>query len=182
MKVESELDAGSRFQVRLPMPVAPSGLQAATRADPASLRGKSALVVEDNPTNAAVIEAHLKAWGMRVWLAGNGQEGLDRLEQLHAAGARFDLAVIDMQMPVLDGVAFAERVRERPQTAPARIVMLTSMATDEDARRARAAGVDVYLAKPVRQHELLRAILQLAETGPPGALAPVELGARILVA
>jgi signal transduction histidine kinase/CheY-like chemotaxis protein len=181
IEVHSELDVGSRFQVRLPMPIASGVQQALPRADPASLRGQCALVVEDNPTNAAVIQAHLKRWGMRVWLAANGREGLERLEEQHAAGVRFDLAVIDMKMPMLDGIEFAEHVQLQPQTAPARIVMLTSMATDEDARRARAAGVDVYLAKPIRQHELLRAVLQLAEAAPPSTAARAVLGARILV-
>jgi signal transduction histidine kinase/DNA-binding response OmpR family regulator len=181
LSVQSQLGAGSVFDVRLPLPIGSAVPAIAPLADPSCLRGKHALVVDDNPTNAAVIEAHLKAWGMRVWLAGDGSEGLDRLAALHASGQRVDVALIDMKMPVLDGLGFAEGARDRPQIAPLRIVMLTSLATDEDARKARAAGVDVYLAKPIRQHELLRAVLQVPQTGPVYAAAPLALGTRILV-
>jgi len=183
MDVRSQPDAGSTFHFRLPMPIGSGPPAMPAAPDPDSLRGKCALIVEDNPTNAAVLEDHLLQWGVRVWIAGNGVEGLERLSELHASGARVDLALIDMKMPLMDGIAFAEALRSsRPSIAPARLVMLTSVATDEDARRARAAGVDRYLAKPVRQVELLRAIQPAPESAPAGAVSSVALGARVLVA
>jgi signal transduction histidine kinase/CheY-like chemotaxis protein len=182
MDVRSQLGAGSTFHFRLPLPIGSSLPAMPAAPNPDSLRGRRALIVEDNPTNAAVIEDHLLQWGMQVWLAGNGVEGLERLAELHASGARIDLALIDMKMPLMDGIACAEALRGRPTIAPARRVMLTSVATDEDARRARAAGVDRYLAKPVRQADLLRAIQPAPESAPTGAAATVALGARVLVA
>jgi two-component system sensor histidine kinase/response regulator len=129
-----------------------------------------------------VVEAHLRGWGMHVSLAGHGEEGLAVLRAALAADDKIELVLVDMKMPVMDGVAFAEQLRREPALAPSRLVMLTSVATDEDARRARAAGVDLYVAKPVRQQELLRAIQHAAE--PPAATGghASMLGARVLVA
>ena len=179
MTVQSRLEVGSTFHFRIPLPTGSETQPLPTKPE---LRGKYALVVEDNPTNAAVIEGHLRLWGMRVCLAANGREGLQRLNQLHADGERVDLALIDMKMPVMDGIEFVEALARMPQIAPAHLVMLTSVATDDDARRARAAGVDLYLAKPIRQQELLRAIQQLPEAAPRSPMPVVPIGARILVA
>jgi len=168
---------GIPFQVGTATPESPS-----VPADPGTLRGRRALVVDDNPTNAAVVEAHLGGWGMQVATAAHGGEAMDWLRAAHARGESVDVALIDMKMPVMDGIALAERLRDEPQLAPRHLVMLTSVATDEDARRARALGVDLYVAKPVRQQELLRAVLQAGDSlRVPGGTAPA-LGARVLVA
>jgi signal transduction histidine kinase/CheY-like chemotaxis protein len=180
--VESVPAVGSTFRFSLPLKTGSAALVASAPADPAGLQGLCALVVEDNPTNAAVVEAHLRAWGMRVWLAANGSEAFELLRAAQRRGQRFDLALIDMKMPVMDGIEFAERLRLEAQLAPRRLVMLTSVGTDEDARRARLAGVDLYVAKPVRRQELLRAIVHVADPGAAGAAPPPLLGARVLVA
>jgi len=180
--VESEPGVGSIFRFNLPLPTGSAALVAQAPADPAALHGLSALIVEDNPTNASVVEAHLKDWGMRVCLAGNGSEALVLLREAQQHGERFDLALIDMKMPVMDGIEFAEQLRADPRIVPRRLVMLTSVASDEDARRARRAGVDLCVAKPVRRQELLRAIAHAGETGAPGAAVSPVLAARVLVA
>ncbi|WP_372526921.1 response regulator [Piscinibacter sp.] len=182
LHVQSELGVGSTFHFCIELPLGSAAHTSAPRLGAASLRGRTALVVEDNPTNAMVVEAHLKTWGMRVVLAGNGLEGLQRLREAHGRAQRIDVVLVDMKMPVMDGIEFAERVRLEPHLAPARMVMLTSVATDDDARRARSAGVHLYVSKPVRQQELLRAIQKGPDIVPTGAAAPVVLGARVLVA
>ena len=182
LDVQSELGVGSTFHFCLPLATGPGAPRLAEpAADPASLRGQFALVVDDNPTNAAVIEAHLKDWG-RVALAADGAQALELLRELHARRERVDVALIDMKMPVMDGIEFAEQLKREPQLAPARLVMLTSLGTDDDARRARAAGVDLCIAKPVRQHDLLRALRRVRDDPLAPAGAPVALGARVLVA
>ncbi len=182
LAVDSQPEVGSTFHFRLALATGSAALVAHAPADPAGLQGLSALVVEDNPTNAAVVEAHLKAWGMRVWLAANGSAAIELLREAQRRGERLDLALVDMKMPVMDGIEFAERLRLEAHLAPRRIVMLTSVATDEDARRARRAGVDLYVAKPVRRQELLRAIVHVGDAGPAATLPASPLGARVLVA
>src|SRR5204862_5868925 len=115
------------FRFDLPLPTGSAVLMAQAPADPAAQQGLCALVIEDNPTNASVVEAHLKDWGMRVWLAGNGSEALALLHDAQQRGERFDLALIDMKMPVMDGIEFAEQLRAEPRIVPRRMVMLTSV-------------------------------------------------------
>jgi len=182
LEVDSLPDVGSTFRFNLPLRTGSSAQVLHAPANPAGLQGLSALVVEDNPTNAAVVEAHLKTWGMRIWLASDGAHALALLRQARQRGERFDLALVDMKMPVMDGIEFAEQLRVEADVAPRRLVMLTSVATDEDTRRARLAGVDLCIAKPVRRQELLRAIVQVADPGLADAAPASLLGARVLVA
>jgi signal transduction histidine kinase/DNA-binding response OmpR family regulator len=180
--VQSRLGAGTSFRFMLPLAQGLGPLRDAAPADPQQLRGKRALVVDDNPTNAAVVESHLRRWGMHVELAGHGEQALAVLRRSHERGLPIDIALVDMKMPVMDGIEFAEQVRRSPHFAEMRMVLLTSVASDTDARRAREAGVDLYVAKPVRQQELLRAVLQLAEPASalPAAVAPLR--AHVLIA
>jgi signal transduction histidine kinase/CheY-like chemotaxis protein len=182
LSVDSQPGVGSTFRFRLPCKVGRVNVQPVQRVDAARLAGQHALVIDDNPTNATVVEAHLRGWGMRVSLAGHGAEGLAVLRAALATNDRIELVLVDMKMPVMDGIAFAEHLKRDTALAPARLVMLTSVATDDDARRARAAGVDMYVAKPVRQQELLRAIQHVAEVPAPAGGHASELGARVLVA
>jgi len=115
-------------------------------------------------------------------VVAHGAEALVWLRQAHARNETVDVALIDVKMPVMDGIELAERLRDEPHLAPSHLVMLTSVATDSDARRARALGVDLYVSKPVRQQELLRAMLRAQEAGGHGPRAPTLLGARVLVA
>jgi CheY-like chemotaxis protein len=160
------------------VPTSPDGAP----PDAQSLRGMRALVVDDNLTNAAVVEEHLHSWGLDVQTAGNAAQALSLLEAAHARGAPFELALLDLKMPEIDGIALAEAMRRQPALADIRTVLLTSVATDQDARRARDAGVQVYVAKPVRQQELLRALLQAADPVLPAPQPTPPLGAHVLVA
>jgi CheY-like chemotaxis protein len=181
LQVDSEPGAGSTFHFRIPLieGIAPAS---APPSDPAALRGRRALVVDDNPTNAAVVEAHLASWGMHVAVVAHGAEALVWLRQAYARNETVDVALIDVKMPVMDGIELAERLRDEPHLAPSHLVMLTSVATDSDAPRARALGVDLYVSKPVRQQELLRAMLRAQEAREHGPRAPALLHARVLVA
>ncbi len=177
--VHSELGHGTTFVCELPLVVGSRAPAHPAPADPRWLRGQRALVVDDNPTNAAVLEAHLQGWGMRVDTARSGALALRRLRTLHAAGERFAVALVDMKMPGMDGIEFAEQLQREPHLAPLRLVLLNSQGNPDDSRRARDAGVDATLAKPVRQRDLLRALVPDARTGP-AAPAP-RARARILV-
>ena len=182
LEAASEPGRGSEFRFRIPLVASSAPVSSPVPTDPAGLHGKWALVVDDNPTNAAVVEAHLHQWGMRVSLASDGMKALAMLREWHAEGRRTDVALIDMKMPVMDGIELAERLREQPWIAPKRLVMLTSVATDDEARRARAAGIDHHVAKPVRQQELLRALIRQADAPASRPAPSVALGARVLVA
>mgnify|MGYP001094655389 FL=1 len=120
------------------------------------------LLVEDNPINQKVATHLLGKWGHRVTVANHGQEALDRLD-----GARFDVVLMDMQMPVMGGVEATQRIRRREteQNLPRlRIVAMTANALEADRTACLAAGMDDYLSKPFKAAELAAKLVAASPT------------------
>ncbi len=116
------------------------------------------LVVDDHPTNRTVLENMLTGWGAEVVLARDGREAL---ELLHPAGAplpRFDLALIDMHMPHLDGLGLAHAVRAAGMHPDMRLILLSSVSSPDDVLASQRAGFHRFVAKPVRRAELRQAL------------------------
>ena len=118
------------------------------------LTGKRILVVDDAAENRFLIERLLAKRGAEVCGAANGREGVDR-----ALNEEFDLILMDMQMPVMDGFAAASELRSRGYRRP--IVALTAQAMREDRERCLDAGCDDYVAKPIQTNLLLQVITDL---------------------
>jgi signal transduction histidine kinase/ActR/RegA family two-component response regulator len=142
---------GSEFWLEVPLRV--SDPEPGERAPPhpgpvAGLAGRRVLVVEDNPVNQEVALAMLQSAGLRVEVAGDGQQALDRLADDDA----FDAVLMDVQMPVLDGLAAARRLRGRGWRRP--ILAMTANAFAEDRERCIAAGMDDHVPKPVMAGDL----------------------------
>ncbi len=133
----------------------------------ARLRSLPALVVDDNSTNRHILVEVLKRWKMIPTEADGGQRAIDLLQQSKATGIPYALILLDSQMQDVDGFAVAESVKGDPELAGAVILMLTSGGRPGDAARCRKLGIAAYLMKPVKQSELLEAIL-LALGTPPG--------------
>jgi two-component system, sensor histidine kinase and response regulator len=155
--VESTPGVGSTFWFTLPLEQAQS-LPAVPY--PGELAGRRVLVVDDNATNAEILDYHAQAVGMRSATASDGLAGLQALRQAAREGNPFELAIIDMKMPRMDGLALAAAVRNDPTLAGLRIVLVTSLHSTDELARAREAGISAYLSKPVRRHELYRALAQ----------------------
>ncbi|MFA7384029.1 MAG: ATP-binding protein, partial [Desulfurivibrionaceae bacterium] len=150
--VESEEGRGSVFWCELDFPVAAVGGQSEIRKENeyADLQGHI-LLVEDNKVNQLVAGKMLTAMGLRVDHAENGEEALAAL-----AETRYDLVLMDCQMPVLDGyqATKAFRSREAPGEKRLTIIAMTANTSEGDRRKCLEAGMDDYLAKPVKK-ELL---------------------------
>ncbi|HSW03716.1 ATP-binding protein [Aquabacterium sp.] len=141
---------GAQFTLTLPLADGAPPVPAAP-AQPPILRGR-VLVVEDNPINAMVAEAMLARAGLGVDTVTDGHQAVQR-----TLAERFDVVLMDCQMPVLDGIEATRQIREREASAgaaPLPIVGLTANATEEDRQACLAAGMDDYLAKPFREHQL----------------------------
>ncbi len=181
--VDSTPGEGSTFWFTLPLAAAAS-LPAVP--SPASLAGRHALIVDDNATNREILEHLALAGGMRCATAVDGVDGLAQIRQAHADGKPFDVALIDMKMPGMDGIALAAAVRDDPSLAGMHLVLVTSLHSNDELARARRAGIDAYLSKPVRRHELFRALAQgFGEAPDPGPAQPSRLPqfrARVLLA
>ena len=109
------------------------------------------LLAEDNAVNQRLATRLLEKRGHRVTVVSNGREAVELLER-----SSFDLVLMDVQMPLLDGIAATTLIREREKGTGAHqpIVALTAYAVNGDQERCLAAGMDGYLAKPIRPEEL----------------------------
>ncbi|MDB4932789.1 MAG: domain S-box, partial [Myxococcaceae bacterium] len=116
------------------------------------------LVVDDNGTNRRILGEMLRGWGLAPALADSGEAALSALRRAHRAGAAFPLVILDAHMPGMGGFALAEILRADPALAGANVMMLSSGMRPDEAARCRALGIEVYLAKPIKQSELLAAI------------------------
>jgi CheY-like chemotaxis protein len=124
--------------------------------DPGVLAGLHLLVAEDNALNQEVIEQILLDAGAQVTLVGNGQMAIDALQ---AAGDRFDAVLMDVQMPVMDGYAATQVIRQSVGHADLPIIALTAYARHQDREQSRRAGMSGHLSKPLDAQELLEVLV-----------------------
>jgi len=157
--VESKEGKGSElwFTARL-------GRQAAgapaERHPPVDLRGVRVLIVDDNTTNREILTIRLASWGMRPSEAPDGPGALQALYRALDEHDPFRIAVIDLQMPVMDGETLGQAIKADERLAGTRMVMLTSLGMRGDARHLEEIGFAAYATKPIR-HEELKAVLSL---------------------
>jgi CheY-like chemotaxis protein len=132
-------------------------------------RSLRVLVAEDNPTNQKLVVALLKQQGHRVSMVGNG-----RLAVEQSAKQRFDVILMDVQMPEMGGFEATAAIRERERTTGTRtpIVALTAHAMAGDRERCLVAGMDGYISKPLRPDELFSTIDLMVPSG--GKASPTE--------
>ena len=135
---------------------------------PAQLCGVPVLVVDDNASSCAILRARLASMGMRPSVAQSGQEALAALRQALDEGDPFQVAVIDMQMPGMDGEALGQAIKADKRLGCTGMVMLTSLGMRYDAGRLQEIGFAAQANKPIRLQEL-QAALFLAMTGRAGA-------------
>jgi len=129
------------------------------------------LVVDDNPTNLRIFERQLRAWGVQATTAASGDAALVAFVKAIADGAPFDIAIVDHQMPGMDGEALAAMLKALPQLASTPLVLASSDGP-EALRRAHTSGrFDVVFTKPVRPSALRQAIATHARRAPGPARA-----------
>src|SRR6266852_2300334 len=155
LAVTSEVGSGSEFSFTLRLPL--EAAQAAARAT-VSLGGRRLLVVDDNETNRRIVRDMLGAEGMAVHEAPRADAGLEALRRAARAGAPYDLAILDAQMPDRDGFELATAVRADRALAKTRLLILTSAGQRGDGERCRQLGIQAYLTKPIARADLVEAV------------------------
>jgi signal transduction histidine kinase/CheY-like chemotaxis protein/PAS domain-containing protein len=171
IEVKSEVNRGSRFTVELPVVcrAAAAAERKAAEAAPLRLAGRRVLLVEDNYLNAEIAALQLRDRGVLVTLAENGKLGAERF--LQSPPGSFDAILMDIRMPVLNGLEATRQIRAagHPDARTIPILAMSAEAFEEDVRRAREAGMDDYLTKPIEPEKLYavlsRAILQGRQSG-----------------
>ncbi|MEW6326132.1 MAG: response regulator [Thermodesulfobacteriota bacterium] len=121
---------------------------------PEDIRGKRMLVVDDNATNRYIVSERLRSWGCYTDQASNGAQALDKLHQAAAGGDPFGVAILDMQMPEMDGETLGLRIKEDPNLMDTILVMLTSIDRSGDTPRLKELGFAACLTKPVKESQL----------------------------
>ncbi len=160
--VSSRLGDGSTFWVELPLQ--PAASQAAE--DPRVLAGRRMLIVDDNDANRLLLEEIARAWRMEPTSVAGAAPAVEALSKAAAAGRPFDIAILDWQMPDVDGYGLAREIRANPGIASTPLVLVSSFTHMVGAAELAAAGFAARVSKPVRQRPLLGAIH--------AALAPVD--------
>jgi PAS domain S-box-containing protein len=155
--VKSEVGVGSefRFAIRAAAAAAPVPSRRDLTGVQPSLRGKRVLAVDDNATNRRILASHLETWGVLVRVTDSPREALGWVR----SGERFDLGILDMHMPEMDGVALARAIRETAPAPTLPLVLFTSLGRRE--ARAEEAGFAAYLNKPIKPSQLFDALMSI---------------------
>jgi CheY-like chemotaxis protein len=157
--VESEPGSGSTFHFTAEFELSgaqfPPEVEKVPRVD---VRGMRVLIVDDNATNRAILTGFTERWGMDPAAVGSGGLALDELHHCALAGRPYQLVILDMAMPEMDGFALAARIRQDPLLKPASIMMLTSADLNGSTARCRQLAIHSYLVKPVSGEVLRGAI------------------------
>ncbi len=162
----SELGKGSTFWISMPFqPVTgdlPPGTQGGLQDLPQSTRAGRILVVEDNAVNRRVVEKMLERMGHQVKLVANGREACELVQR-----EPFDLILMDIQMPQMDGLQATAEIRRREGGGlRIPIIALTASAMESDRKRCLAVGMDDYLSKPLNPQQLAQAVTRWVLAGP----------------
>ena len=169
--LESEPGQGSCFHFTMKARIAAAATPT-EKVEPRALENLGVLVVDDNATNRLLLAKMLERWKMRPAQAASAAEALQRLREAQQGGSPFDLVLIDVQMPEVDGFALVEQFGKQTDLGNFAVLMLTSAGQPGDAARCRELGIAAYLTKPVAQEELLPAILAVLEEREPRMAAP----------
>jgi signal transduction histidine kinase/CheY-like chemotaxis protein len=168
--VESEVGRGSTFHFTASFGVQHNAVKRPAIEGEITLTGLLALIVDDNPTNRRILTNTLDKWGMKPSAVESGPKALAAMNQAREEGKPFALALIDGQMPEMDGYLLASEIKKRPALAGTVLIMLTSAGQAIDCESRRKLGIAACLTKPVKQSLLLSNILQAVSKSPLAAL------------
>ena len=173
LELESEVGKGSTFHFTLPFPLAEGAAPEQPLEQP-SLHGLPVLVVDDNETNRRILDEMIRSWGMKPQTVDSGPKAIAAMKNAAAVGRPFQLVLLDMMMPGMDGFAVAEQIARSREIGQPAIIMLSSAHKDETVRRSEATGIARFLLKPVRQSELLETIYAALGVAAAEMLPPSE--------
>ncbi|MEQ9353735.1 PAS domain S-box protein [Coleofasciculus chthonoplastes] len=154
---ESEVGKGSTFSFTIVVQSDPNSVTTELDSSPPELRGKRVLVVDDNATNRQIIRLQAQSWGMEVLTAESGEQALKWL----ADAEPFDLAVLDWQMPEMDGLTLALTIEALPHRQQLPLVMLSSVGRQTPKTAEETANFAAFLTKPIKQSQLYNVFIAI---------------------
>jgi two-component system, sensor histidine kinase and response regulator len=169
--IESQVGRGSTFSFSLPLGIALDQAVSPTGSTD-RLAGLRVLIVDDNETNRLILSEQLGAWGMRTDAVDGGVVALRQLQGAANLGQPYDLAILDLCMPEMDGLDLARHISHDPSLTATGLVLLTS-GPDVNSAQAREAGIAERLTKPVRLSQLHAALQNVrSSSGTSGPTKP----------
>lgn len=171
--VDSEEGKGSTFWFTARFPKATESAEMDSRARE-RLENLRVLVVDDNATNRQILRHQIFSWSMQKGSAAGGHQALKLLREAVAEDRPYDAALLDLEMPEMDGMALARAIKADARIASTRLIVLTSRGRKFSAEELQAVGVEAYLVKPVKKNRLFEALLKTVGTTP----AAVESGSK----
>ena len=179
--VETAQGQGSTFHLQFVCELDAAGRVDTVKAPGATGVRQRVLIVEDNAVNQKVISAVLKKGHYRLAIAEDGAQCLSMLENAAAASDPFSLILMDIQMPVMDGLEATRRIRANPSCRLLPIIAMTAHAMNEDRERCLEAGMNSYVLKPVKPDHLLQTIERFVSGVKVKAASNVVAGQRAAV-
>ena len=163
--LDSAPGEGTRFTFTLRL--ASLAAPARSRSRAGALTGRRLLIVDDNATNREILEHQTRAWGAHAVSVGDGAAALAYLAATASAGEgqATELAILDFQMPGMDGVSLARAIKAVPALADTTLVLLSSVSEAADEATCREVGIEACLLKPARQEELYRTLVEALGEG-----------------
>ncbi len=158
--VESEPDEYTRFWFRVTLEKQPRKVIRQTEL-PGNIKGRKFIAVDDNKTNLQILEGYLHSWGCECVCTDDPMQARGIILRHQLQNKPFDIALIDHMMPKLDGEALGRSIRADPRLNAMKMIMLTSRGLRGDAGRAKEAGFEAYLTKPVKRANLFECLLQV---------------------
>ena len=159
--IDSKPGEGSEFHFTARLRIDRNAPPRRSRLEPVSLHDLPVIVIDDNRTNCRILREMLTAWGMRPTTTESGDEGLAEMQRCAAAGRPFKLVLLDLLMPNMDGFQVARRIQHNPALATSKVMVLSSAGNPESSVRVRELGISRCLTKPIKQSDLLEAILNV---------------------
>ena len=159
MGVESKIGEGSQFWFILPLPVDLTPLDTAPIGR--DMSGVRVLSVDDNPTNLFVLREQLNGWGLRNDSSSGAEDALNLLRAAQRVGDPYQIAILDHEMPIMDGEQLARTIKADAELKNTALVLHSSIGVRGDAVRMKKAGFSAYLTKPAREAELLNTLVTL---------------------
>ena len=156
--LQSELGKGSTFWFTAELEKQASGALG-LYPSPQNLAGVRVLAVDDNATNRRILRLQLATWKMEVETAANGEEALKMMREAASAEKPYGLALLDVQMPGMDGWMLARAILADPALVGMLLIVLTSFGQTLSPAELKAAGIEAYLVKPVKQSRLLDCVV-----------------------
>jgi two-component system, sensor histidine kinase and response regulator len=151
--VESAEGKGSSFFFKVPLE-AQAGESENPLPKTSCLAVSRLLIVDDNATHRTILGHYTASWGMRIRSAESGDKALEMLRQAVEAGDPYDLAVVDLQMPEMDGLNLAQKIKAEALTSSTRLILMTVLGRREDGAARQQAGIEAFINKPIKQSEL----------------------------